>query len=289
MSRWFGTTVIAATGICLLAASVSAQVTDPTALEQKCETAVGSTLSKFVGSKSKCISKCFATARKTSGPYTGCKEPAYTDTATHDCITGSLKGAEAKAGAGIVKACAAMTSCPACYVANPPGAARCTDGSGANKFVQETEANIDMPFGPGTGFPNLIYCIENGGGTPSKDEAKCEDGVVKALVKFVGSKQKCEAKCYANFYKGSIPGGCDPSMPGGVSDPATVACIKDPTKGAEAKASAAIIKACTVAVPGCYTGGATGAANTFVNSSEAKIDQQTPSIACGSPSGAFLQ
>jgi hypothetical protein len=78
-------------------------------------------------------------------------------------------------------------------------------------------------------------------------------------------------------------------MPGGVSDPATVTCISDPVKGAEAKAKAAIVKACTVAVPGCYTGGANGAANTFVNSSEAKIDQQTPSIACGSPSGAFLQ
>ena len=148
MSKWLGTAAIAATSV-LLATSVPAQVTDPTKLEQKCEMTVGSTLSKFVGSKSKCISKCFTTARKTSGPYTGCFPP-YTDTTTNTCITGSLKGAEAK------------------------------------------------------------------------------------------------------------------------------------TK-------AAIVKACTVAVPGCYTGGATGAANTFVNSSEAKIDQQTPSIACGSPSGAFVE
>jgi len=288
MSKWLGTAAIAATGVCLLATSVPAQVTDPTKLEQKCETTVGATLSKFVGAKSKCISKCFATARKTMGPYTGCFPP-YTDATTNTCITGSLKGAEAKAGAGIAKACAAGTSCPACYVSNPPGAARCTDASGGNAFVQETEANIDAPFGPGTGFPNLIYCVEHGGNTPTKDEGKCEDGVVKALVKFVGAKNKCYSKCFANFYKGSIPGGCDPSMPGGVSDPATVACIKDPVKGAEAKTKAAIVKACTVAVPGCYTGGATGAANTFVNSSEAKIDQQTPSIACGSPSGAFVE
>jgi hypothetical protein len=290
MVGWFGRAAIAASGLCLLAASVPAQVTDPTKLEQKCESTVGKTITKFVGSKSKCISKCFATARKTSGPYTGCKEPAYTDTATHDCITGSLKGAEAKAGAGISKACAAMTSCPACYGTLPGGSAgRCADGSGANSFVVDAESDVDAPFGPGTGFPSLIYCLESGGTTPTKDEAKCEDGVVKALVKFVGSKQKCEAKCYANFYKGSIPGGCDPSMPGGVSDPATVACIKDPTKGAEAKASAAIIKACTVAVPGCYTGGAAGAASTFVNAVEAKVDQRTPQIQCGSPSGAFVE
>jgi len=282
----FGRAAIAATGLCLLAGPVLAQVTDPTKEEQKCEATVGKTITKFVGSKSKCISKCFTTARKTSGPYTGCKEPAYTDPTTNACITGSLKGAEAKAGAGIAKACAAASSCPACYAAQSGGAAgRCADASGANAFVVDAESDVDAPFGPGTGFPSLLYCVENGGGTPTKDEAKCEDGTVKALVKFVGSKQKCYAKCFANFYKGKIPGGCNPPA----SDPATVACISDPTKGAEAKAKAAIVKACTVAVPACYSGGANGAANSFVGAVEAKVDQRTPQIACGSPSGAFLE
>jgi hypothetical protein len=288
MSKWFGTAVIAATGVCLLATAVPAQVTDPTKEEQKCESTTGKTITKFVGSKSKCISKCFATARKTSGPYTGCKEPAYTDPTTNACITGSLKGAEAKAGAGIAKACAAATSCPACYAAQSGGAAgRCADASGANAFVVDAESDVDAPFGPGTGFPSLIYCTESGGNTPSKEVAKCEDGVTKALVKFVGSKQKCYAKCYANFYKGKIPGGCDPSMPGGVSDPATKACISDPVKGAEAKATAAINKACPAgSVPTCYNG---SFANTFVNAVEAKVDQRTPQIQCGSPSGAFVE
>ena len=286
MSKWFGTAVIAATGVCLLATAVAAQVTDPTKEEQKCEATTGKTITKFVGSKSKCISKCFSTARKTSGPYTGCFEPGYTDPTTNACITGSLKGAEAKAGAGIAKACAAASSCPACYAAQSGGAAgRCADASGANAFVQDAESDVDAPFGPGTGFPSLIYCVEKGGGTPTKDEAKCEDGTVKALVKFVGSKQKCYAKCFANFYKGKIPGGCDPPA----SDPATVSCINDPTKGAEAKAKAAIVKACTVAAPGCYVGGATGAANTFVAAVESKVDQRTPQISCGSPSGAFVE
>jgi len=180
-----------------------------------------------------------------------------------------------------------MTSCPACYAAQSGGAAeRCADASGGNAFVVDAESDVDAPFGPGTGFPSLIYCTENGGTTPSSAVAKCEDGVVKALVKFVGSKQKCFAKCYANFYKGSIPGGCDPSMPGGVSDPATVACISDPLKGAAPKAVAAINKACPAgSVPTCYSG---TFANTFVSSTETKIDQRAPQISCGSPSGAFL-
>jgi hypothetical protein len=285
MVGWFGRAAIAATGLCLLATSVPAQVTDPTKDEQKCETSTGATLSKFVGAKSKCISKCFATARKTSGPYGGCLPPGYTDPTTNACITGSLKGAEAKAGAGIAKVCAAAASCPACYVAQ--GATRCTDASGANPWVVTTEGDIDAPFGPGTGFPNLIYCLEAANTTPTKDEAKCEDGVSKALVKFVGSKNKCYSKCWANFYKGKIPGGCNPAL--GVSDPATAACISDPVKGAEAKAKAAIVKACTVAVPACYSGGANGAATSFVGAVEAKVDQRAPQIACGSPSGAFVE
>ena len=279
MVRWFGRAAIAATSLCLFAASVPAQVTDPNKNEQKCEANNGKVLGKFIGSKSKCISKCFATARKTSGPYTGCFPP-YSDTATVACISDPVKGAEVKAGAGIAKGCA--LDCPECY-----SNAECSDATGSNPWVVTTEGDIDAPFGPGTGFPNLIYCVEHAGNTPTAAEAKCEDGVTKALVKFVGSKQKCYAKCYANFYKGSIPGGCDPSMPGGVSDPATLACIKDPVKGAEAKASAAIIKACPTA-PGCYTGGAAGAASTFVNSVESKVDQRTPQISCGSPSGAFV-
>jgi hypothetical protein len=277
MSKRFGTAVIAAAGLCLLARSVPAQVTDPTKDEQKCEAGVGKTLSKFVGSKGKCITKCIATARKTSGPYTGCFSP-YADTATQTCIGDPLKGAEAKAGAGIAKGC--VKDCPECYTAP-----ECNDNTKTNPWVVLTEGDIDAPFGPGTGFPDLIYCIEKAGGTPTKDQGKCEDGVSKALAKFVGSKNKCYSKCFANFYKGKIPGGCKPPA----SDPATVTCISDPVKGAEAKAKAAIVKACTVAVPACYAGGASTAANTFVSAVEGKIDLRTPQVACGSPSGAFLQ
>jgi hypothetical protein len=282
MVGWFGKAATAAASVCLLATLASAQSKEV----QKCESSTGKVLSKFVGSKGKCFSKCISTARKTSGPYAGCLPP-YADPTTNACITGSLKGAEAKAGAGIAKACAAATSCPACYASNPPGATRCTDASGANPWVQETETNVDAPFGPGTGFPNLIYCKEAANITPTKDEGKCEDGVQKALAKFVASKSKCYAKCITTALKPGGPGRgvCQPPSP---LDPAANACIFDPAKGAEAKAKAAIVKACTVAVPSCYAGGATGAATTFVSSVESKIDQTTPKVACGSPSGAFL-
>ena len=278
MVGWFGRAAIAATGLCLLATAVPAQITDPSKLEQKCESTTGGTLSKFVGAKGKCIAKCITTGRKTSGPYSDCFSPYAGDTAT--CIAGSLKGAEAKAGAGIAKACGSASSCPACYSVQ-----QCVDASGGNPWVQTTEGDIDAPFGPGTGFPDLIWCTEKANGTPSKDEGKCEDGVNKALAKFVGAKNKCYSKCIASAYKsGAGRGVCLPPNP---VDPTLNACIHDPVKGAEAKARAAIIKACPIA-PSCYVGGGSGAANTFVASAENKIDQRAPQISCGSPSGAFV-
>src|SRR5262245_7988350 len=170
MVGWFGKAAVAASGLCLLATSVLAQ---PTKTVAKCESSTGGTLAKFVGAKTKCISKCISTGRKTSGPYTDCFSPYAGDTSA--CITGSLKGAEAKAGAGIAKACAAAANCPTCY-----SAAQCSNAFGANPWVVTTEADVDAPFGPGTGFPDLIWCTEKGGGTPSKDVGKCEDGVNKA-------------------------------------------------------------------------------------------------------------
>jgi len=282
MVGWFGKAAVAATGLCLIASSVPAQfppIGDPNKDEAKCEAGAGKTLAKFVGSKGKCITKCIGTARKTMGPYGGCFAP-YADPTTNLCITDPLKGAEAKARAGIAKGCS--KDCPECYTGT-----QCTDGE---PFVTETEGDIDAPFGPGTGFPDLIYCKEKAGTTPTKDEGKCEDGVIKALSKFVGSKSKCYAKCKANELKGKIAlGGCEPPPPGSnPTDPATNACINDPIKGAAAKAKAAIIKACPIA-PSCYSGGGTGAANTFVAAVESKIDSRVTEIACGSPSGAFLQ
>src|SRR5262249_11796543 len=115
-----------------------------------------------------------------------------------------------------------------------------------------------------------------------KDQAKCEDGVSKALVKLVGAKNKCYAKCIASAYKsGAGRGVCLPPNP---VDPGVNTCIKDPSKGAEAKAVAAINKACPTP-PSCYSA---GFANTLVSTVESAVDMRTPQVACGSPSGAFV-
>src|SRR5262249_32780834 len=114
---------------------------------QKCESGTGSALSKFVGAKTKCISKRVTAARKTSGPFAGCFAP-YTDPTTLTCITGSLKGAEAKGGAAIAKVCAAASdACPMCYVNIFGGAAACTDASGANPWVHAAEVSYGSPSG----------------------------------------------------------------------------------------------------------------------------------------------
>src|SRR5690348_683008 len=92
-----------AAGICLAASSVLAQPAGVTKDEVKCESGTGKALSKFVGAKGKCATKCFQTARKTSGPYTGCFAP-YSDPTTNTCIMDPVKGAEQKARNSIVKA-----------------------------------------------------------------------------------------------------------------------------------------------------------------------------------------
>lgn len=264
--------VAGAAGLLLVAASAMAQPSGVTKDEVKCESGTGKALAKFVSLKGKCVTKCLSTARKTSGPYAGCFPP-FADPNVNTCILDPLKGAEAKARASITKACA--VDCPECYAAS-----NCSTGE---PFVGNTENLVDAQ-GPS------VYCLENGGNTPTKEQAKCEDTVAKELGKFVGKKSKCYDKCNQNVFKAKIPeGSCDPPNP---SDAATLACVKDPLKGAEAKAAAKIDKACTVAgaLPPCYDGSAfrPNTGQGWVNLVEGVVDSQIPIIACGSPSAAFL-
>jgi hypothetical protein len=242
-----------------LATLASAQLTKD---EFKCESLTGGTLAKFVGAKGKCVQKCLTRARKTGGPYTGCFAP-FTDPATNICVNDPVKGAEAKARGGIVKAC--TKDCPECYAPTV-----CSTGE---PFVGNTEVQLD-------GFAPLVYCRENGGGTPSEAEAKCEDTVSKTLAKFVASKTKCYAKCNAAAFAGKIPQvSCWPP----VSDPATLGCIHT----AEGKALALIDKFCVLAGPACYVP-ATDSGAKWVTLAELAVDQQTSVVACGFPSGAFV-
>ncbi len=261
-----------AAGLCLAASSVLAQPSGVTKDEVKCESGTGKALSKFVGKKSKCGTKCFQTARKTMGPYTGCFAP-YTDPATNACIMDPIKGAEQKARDSIVKACS--VDCPECYAAS-----NCSTGE---PFVGNTENLVDLQ------GPN-VYCVENSTATPSKTDAKCEDGTAKALAKFVASKGKCYDKCNQNIFKAKIPdGSCDPPSP---TDPTglTQACIAK----AESKGAATIDKVCFIppaTAPSCYDGSGfrPNSGQGWVDLVEMVVDSQIPLIACGSPSGAFVE
>src|SRR5262249_50255212 len=146
--------------------------------------------------------------------------------------------ADAKAAAAIIKACTdapGKDKCPECY-----GASTCTSGQ---PFVNTTATLTN-------GQGQLVYCTEHNGATPSSTDAKCEDGLSKGLVKWVGTISKCYTKCYQNEAKGNIAfGTCTPPA----SDPPTQTCL---TTGI-GKANAALDKACFVApatAPSCYDG-----------------------------------
>jgi hypothetical protein len=268
-----------AAGLCFAATTVLAQVPGLTNDSFKCESTAGKTLAKFAGSKTKCTQKCLATQRKTSGPYTDCFSPFGGTAST--CITDPAKGAEVKAGVAIAKACSAKPdSCPKCYTP----ATKCTENTGTNPFVQTAEATLDI-------FGRELYCLESGTGgqvtTPDKGQAKCEDGLTKALTKFVSGKSKCYATCNSNAFKGTItPAACQPPA----TDPTTQTCVATATS----KASTAINKVCfgapPIETPPCYDGTAPrpNSAAGWLALVETAVDATTQTVACGSPSGAFL-
>jgi hypothetical protein len=279
MIYWrFLTAIVVAAGLCMTVTSSHAQALPKD--KAKCESGAGKSLSKFTKSKSSCISKCITTARKASGPFGGCFAP-YTDSTTNMCIKGSLKGAEAKSGAAIAKVCAAAASCPLCYVSEFTSTA-CTDASGLNPFVQFAEGLLDL-FGPN------LYCVESGGGTPSKTDAKCEDGLTKNLVKYAQSKAKCYDKCQTAANKAGksfAQHGCFPPA----SDSTTDSCIST----AMSKIAPKIDQACFTApatFPSCYDGSLTRPNTTagWLTLTENAVDATTKRTNCGSPSGAFVE
>ena len=283
--------MIKSLGLALLAGamcvSTAGAVHDPdiTALEYKCQTAQSKAGVKFTGCKAKCVSKCIAGARKVPplNPESDCFPPF--GGATLACIAGSTKACEDKAMAAIDKACVVFdplkTDCPECYAARGTGGPTCS-GHGED-VIQEglinppaasLETQIDA-FG-------FVFCNDN---PNTAAENKCQQGLAKALVKFVGCKNKCYDKCNGAQHKGTIaPGSCNPPTP---ADGTTIDCLFEPIKGCESKAIAACDKACVVPpadTPECY--GFT--CSSIVALVETAVDGNIPSNYCGSPSGAFL-
>ncbi len=270
------TSIAVAAGLSLAATAALAQPgVDPTKDEVKCQSSTGKALSKYVSSVNKCVTKCIGGVRKlaTNGPYSECFAP-YSGV-TLACINDPLKSADQKATASVAKACVdapPKDKCPECY-----GAATCASG---DPFISDSQAQLDI-------FGLLVYCREGIDGVdPTKEHAKCEDGTGKALVKFVGAVNKCYAKCNDNVFKLKIPdGSCDP---GAVTDPtgATQACLQ---KGRD-KAALSIDKVCADVGqnPPCYGSGVDTGAEWVSFTENVGINPIATDVACGSPSGAFL-
>jgi len=264
---------LAAGALCFVTSPVFAQVAPGNKDELKCETGQSKTTGKFVSSKAKCAMKCLSTARKTMGPYTDCTPPygGVTATCISDATTG--KGAEQKAVAGITKGC--TKDCPACYADNTP-----SDCPGGTGFVASAETNVDL-VGP------AVFCIENGGGTPNKVQAKCEDGVAKALVKYVGSFGNAVSKCVTNAFNGKIGANACVFSGSTIPDPATQAAI---TKAA-GKTADSIDKVCANvpgATPPCYQASLDSGAELTAFITGILATASPNSFCGGSPSGAFL-
>ena len=87
----------------------------------------------------------------------------------------------------------------------------------------------------------------------NKDQLKCETGTDRSVDKFLSAKAKCVQTCITTARKTSHRYGCFPNDAGEFGDPATDACIHDPTKGAEEKATTSITNACAKDCPACYS------------------------------------
>jgi hypothetical protein len=280
--------MIKSLGLALLAGafcvSTAGAVHDPDidAGEYKCQTTQSKAGVKFTGCKAKCVAKCIAGARKVPplNPEADCFPPFGGATLT--CIADPIKGCEAKGIAAINKGCRAIvpSACPECYSARG-GGPDCeghaedviVDGL-SNPSSASLETQIDA-FG-------FVFCNDN---PNTAAEDKCQQSLAKALVKFVGCKNKCYDKCNGAQHKGTIPpGSCTPPLP---TDGATQICLFDSIKGCETKAIAACNKACITPpadAPECYG----FSCSSIVALVETAIDGNIPSNYCGSPSGAFL-
>jgi len=255
--------------------------------EFKCMTGLSKAGAKFTGAKAKCAMKCQQSASKVPpaedradcySPYGG---------ATADCIVHNNlkpgKSAEELYVAAIRKACdptvkvGSKANCPECFGTNGDCNTFATDRMNTN------EGQVD-DFGPG------VFCKGQGKAptAPTKEELGCELSTAKALVKLVGSINKCYDKCNSNLFKSVIPAGsCDPPTP---SDGATSTCLST----ARSKTVLAVDKKCAAigVVPNCdetITGPKDYAdGSTWVTLVDAVIEGNQSATYCGSPSGAFI-
>jgi hypothetical protein len=83
---------------------------------------------------------------------------------------------------------------------------------------------------------------------PTAGEYRCGAGNAKTFERFILRKSKCVQRCVTHARRSSqLYGDCFAPF-----DESTASCIFDPVTGAEARARASIVRACTDGCPACY-------------------------------------
>ena len=273
------TTIITLLTLCLSTVPADALSGAVGKAQLKCETTTGKALSTLAVVHASCTRTCLAAGRKRSHTYTGCFAPLAG--AAQVCIHDPEKGAVAKARRAVAKACSALPgsdACPACYPTTT-----CATG---DPFVADANAYL-------AALAPDVHCVESGSrapavaappATPTKREAKCEDGLSKALGKLVGATTKCYAACNARSFRGKItPESCQPPSPG---DAKTRACLDK----ARNTAVGAVDKACfrgRALAPSCYDGSALRPTSAlgWVTRIETVLHARAAAITCLLPCG----
>jgi len=254
--------------VVLLAGTASAQLTSA---EFKCMTNVSKAGSKFITAKAKCVTKCVNNVWKGLEVPSDCFAP-YGGAFTTACIGDPSKGAEAKFGVAIQKACDPTykigTDCPDCYSGGD-----CGPSGEAGDRVATLEGQMDS-------FFPALYCEVTP--TPFLLEMRCMNTATKGVVKYIAKSTRCYDKCNGLVFKGLLPpSACTPP----VSDPIVAACLAD----ARETYVKYIDHDCgppPASPDGCGSPYPTGTG--WVDLVDVMVGGDVQLTYCGSPSGAFL-
>ncbi len=237
----------------VLAGAATAQLTKD---EAGCQQAANKQGATFLGKKIKCLVACDKQALKGKVPASDCLPPFGGRTV--ECVA----KVEGKALEGIAKKCA--DDCPECYAGGD-----CAAFAGGLAAAIEAQVDLAVP---------LLACDDTASPDGlAKSEAKVRQRVALVVGTFVGSSEKCLAKCRKGEAEGKIPAGA--CAYGAETDQKTIDCLIkaankafDVLEDPELDAPECLEPNLTFALP--FTAGI--------------IEEFDPLFFCASPSPAFV-
>src|SRR5262245_14280120 len=191
--------VAAFTLVAVTAAPALGQLTKD---EQACQQEASKQTATFLGKKIKCLVACDKRALKGKALGTDCLPPFGGQAL--ECVG----TAEAKARGSVAKKCA--LDCPECYAGGDCGAH-------AAALIGGVEAHVDAVI-------PIVRCDDSASPDGlTKNEAKVRQKVAVVVSSFLGSSEKCLAKCRKQEAAGTVvAGGCDS---GAETDQKTIDCL----------------------------------------------------------------